>query len=424
MGADQIDSSKIFRVSFFDTVKVYNNYINGENRYRIETRGVFMKCHILRWNPNISSYTKETHISCISHMLDGEYPKFNWSVYNWQEVDEGDFYILQQVGTEQDGIVAFGVFSSPVYVGNSWRKDGTKSHYCYLNLWALIDREICKKFSASEMEKLCPEVDWHGGHSGVLVSAETGEKIFLHLFMHLMGNLGPNASIAFDPEADDIQERFIDYLDVMAPNFYKHFYETHDCICTNCNKICETKPLIEDVSVFWKTGQTYYRHYPENPTLEDLEDYLTLDGYCSDCDAEHDDDFSEKCSYPHIENHSAIASHFNNFYTWFHDDYITAVVEKDDYVEIRIQATGADTEDWDKVKPCLVCIECHGVIKTSDLDMKEYKIQPLYELQTERTSKGYRLCLDGCGGDVTCKKIVARIETEEWAKENGCWRND
>lgn len=390
-----------------------------------------MKCHILRWNPNISSYTKERHSFFINATLKNEFYQFDWSIYDWKEAESGDFFILQQVGTEEDGIAAFGLLSGPVFERKSWRKDGTKSHYCDLNIWAIINRDICKKFSAVEMEKICPEVDWHGGHSGVLVSEETGEKIFLHLFMNLMGTLGPNPAIAFkDIGEEDLQDNFVDYLDVMAPNFFKHFYETNDCECINCGKILDTKPPVEDVEIFWKTGQAYYRHYPENPTIKDLENYLVLNGgYCPDCDAEHDDDFYEKCAYPHIENHSAIARQFNNFYTWFHDDYITDVIEKDDYIEIRIKTSGNDVKQFDKEKkdwiipiPCLVCIECHGVVNTSSLNKKEYEIQPLYGIKTKKTGDGYKLILNGCGGIITCRKLVARIETKEWAKENNCWK--
>jgi len=249
-----------------------------------------MKCHILRWNPNISSYTEQIHLNNINAILKGELKDFNWSVYNWQEVKGGDFWILQKVGTDEDGIAGFGQFAGLPYESNSWRKDGTKLYFSKLNVWCLIDRTVSKTLSAKELEKEFPEINWHGGHSGEMVSEEMSEKLFLKLFTHFMGNLGPNPVEAFDSSCEeDIQDNFIDFLKRMAPKFCREFYEKHDCVCTNCNKICNPKPKYKDVSFYYKCGGDSLSKYPENPTLKDLENYLELNAFCEEFDAEHEE---------------------------------------------------------------------------------------------------------------------------------------
>lgn len=58
-----------------------------------------MKGYILRWNPNISSWTYDRHIELMKE-LEEDSVEMNWSIYDFEDLEEGDFFILQQVGTE------------------------------------------------------------------------------------------------------------------------------------------------------------------------------------------------------------------------------------------------------------------------------------------------------------------------------------
>lgn len=87
----------------------------------------------------------------------------DWSVREWEKIEECDFWILQTVGTDYDGITAFGTFTGKTSEDESWERDGTKVHYAQIRVCTIIDRTVSKKITASEMEKLCPEIDWHGG---------------------------------------------------------------------------------------------------------------------------------------------------------------------------------------------------------------------------------------------------------------------
>lgn len=72
----------------------------------------FMNTYILRWNPAISSYKKKAHLNLISHLKKGQLPtQFDWSVREWEKLKKDDFFILQQVGTENDGIAMIGKFA-------------------------------------------------------------------------------------------------------------------------------------------------------------------------------------------------------------------------------------------------------------------------------------------------------------------------
>uniref|UniRef100_UPI0025F868EC hypothetical protein n=1 Tax=Treponema sp. TaxID=166 RepID=UPI0025F868EC len=117
-----------------------------------------MKTFILRWNPNISSYTLKDQKKDIKAILKGKLSSMDWSVREWEKIEVNDFWILQTVGTDYDGISAFGTFTGKTAKAKSWRRDGTKVHYAQMIVWAIIDRNISKKFAASEMENLCPKI--------------------------------------------------------------------------------------------------------------------------------------------------------------------------------------------------------------------------------------------------------------------------
>lgn len=135
-----------------------------------------MSVYILRWNPAISSYKTENHKELKSHLDKGEHPlDFNWSIREWENLKEDDFFVLQQVGTDNDGIAMFGKFKGPCYEGKSWRKDGTKIHYADMWIMDVLDCDENNILSAKKYEKLFPEIKWHGGHSGVLVNPEIAD---------------------------------------------------------------------------------------------------------------------------------------------------------------------------------------------------------------------------------------------------------
>lgn len=91
-----------------------------------------MNTFILRWNPNISSYKMETHLDIISHAREMEFPnQFDWSVYEWQKVKDGDMVIMLQVGTDNDGIAMIGKIKGEPQADESWKNDSLTN--CFLS---------------------------------------------------------------------------------------------------------------------------------------------------------------------------------------------------------------------------------------------------------------------------------------------------
>lgn len=54
--------------------------------------------------------------SIMKFLRTDEIDDFDWSIYDHEELEEVDMFILAQVGTgERDGIAAFGLFNSEPY---------------------------------------------------------------------------------------------------------------------------------------------------------------------------------------------------------------------------------------------------------------------------------------------------------------------
>lgn len=131
---------------------------------------------ILRWNPAISSYKKEHHKAICKNIVSGDYFS-DWSIQDWEKLKIGDAFILCQVGTEKDGIAAIGKFISKAYEEENRCGDGTKAHYADEYLFCNIDRDIETLLSAEKLEGQFPEIDWHSGHSGILLDSKTADAL-------------------------------------------------------------------------------------------------------------------------------------------------------------------------------------------------------------------------------------------------------
>ena len=141
-----------------------------------------MNTFILRWNPNISSYKMETHLEVVAHAKKMEFPQsFDWSVFEWQKVKDGDMVILLQVGTDSDGIAMIGKIMGKPQADESWRKDGSKAHYVYIEIFdAYITTEF-KELLAENFENEFDKIKWHKGHSGELLDKATADRLFKKL---------------------------------------------------------------------------------------------------------------------------------------------------------------------------------------------------------------------------------------------------
>ena len=143
-----------------------------------------MNTFILRWNPTVSSYKMEDHKA----VCENRQPNCNcsdWSIHDWKKLKIGDAFVLCQVGTDKDGVAAIGKFISDAYEEDSRCKDGTKKHYADEHFFYNIDRDIETILSAENLAKEFPDIDWHGGHSGILLDSKTADALIARIDLEL-----------------------------------------------------------------------------------------------------------------------------------------------------------------------------------------------------------------------------------------------
>ena len=139
-----------------------------------------MNTFILRWNPAVSSYKMKHHKAICKNIESGNYFS-DWSIHDWEKLEIGDAFILCQVGTKKDGIAAIGKFISKAYEKRKRRGDKTKAHYADEHLFYNIDRDKETLLSAENLEKEFPDIDWHGGHSGILLDTKTANALIAQI---------------------------------------------------------------------------------------------------------------------------------------------------------------------------------------------------------------------------------------------------
>ncbi len=141
------------------------------------------RLYILRWNPEISSYKESVfrrRFKTLNRKNCGGI-EMDWSIYEPDDLQIGDWFIFCRVGTANDGIVGLGKFTSSAYPGKSWRGDGRQIMYADMLTLMLQESSASGLWMAEELERVFPEVNWHGGHAGVVIEQETTEKLALRL---------------------------------------------------------------------------------------------------------------------------------------------------------------------------------------------------------------------------------------------------
>ncbi len=181
-----------------------------------------MKLYILRWNPSFSM-KYEYFESMMEYLHNDPIDDFDWTIYDYEDLEAGDMFILAQVGTgKEDGISGFGLFTTEPYTAPNWRnKDGTNRFYADMSIHCLVDRRNNPLFCADELEKKFPNVDWHKGHSGVLIPEDIQEELVLYLMKNLLPLKVCDEKIAFteDNNANSLRTFFAKYINGLCPEF-------------------------------------------------------------------------------------------------------------------------------------------------------------------------------------------------------------
>ena len=138
-----------------------------------------MATYIMRWNPGISSSKIEDFRAARAKWPQGF--QGDWSIYEWEEADEGDKYIMVRVGEGPNGVVYHGEFLSEPYEGKDWAGTAKKRHYVDITIEHPCDPDE-PMISIEQLEAVLPEIEWRRGHSGELLTDEQ-EKKFWETFM-------------------------------------------------------------------------------------------------------------------------------------------------------------------------------------------------------------------------------------------------
>lgn len=229
-----------------------------------------MKLYILRWNPNISSWTYDRHEHLLQNIRENDFDGMNWSIYDFENLEEGDYWILQQVGTDKDGIAGFGTFTGEPYTSTSWKKkDRTNLFYADLYFDCIIDRRHTDFLSAEELEKIVPEIEWHKGHSGVLVEdKDIVEKLILTLIKKVSHIKKANTQIAYEQEDDNpmISARMGNYIRDLCPTFKKRVIESKKLIYRDFKE----GEFVEESFIDFEFDKKLSESLTENVSDEDL----------------------------------------------------------------------------------------------------------------------------------------------------------
>ncbi|MBO7596082.1 MAG: NADAR family protein [Bacteroidales bacterium] len=123
-----------------------------------------MNTVILFWNPDISSFKYDDFESAIKNINN---ETFNWSDWEHEKAKNGDsFFLVKCGGTQNNGICMSGHFISDPYLGEDWSGQGREVYYMDMKIDVAINPLYFPVLPADELQKIFPNFDWTGGHSG------------------------------------------------------------------------------------------------------------------------------------------------------------------------------------------------------------------------------------------------------------------
>lgn len=135
---------------------------------------------LMRWNPNISIYKRFHFESDFNRFLHRENMEdMDWTIREWRNAERLDLYMMAQVGTNNDGIIYGGYLESEPYQYKD--ENGHIGRTRFVQISPLFMQRIESKhiITATYLEQRVPEIDWHGGHSGVEIPIDIAEKLTL-----------------------------------------------------------------------------------------------------------------------------------------------------------------------------------------------------------------------------------------------------
>lgn len=130
----------------------------------------------MRWNPTVSSLSEKDHKECLADMVHGMF-RLKWSISEWQEARRGDMFYMMRVGDSKAGIVFNGQFLSNPYPSDDWAGSSKRRMYVDAVCANPAEPGATPHIPLEELQKEIPAIEWAKGHSGILLTDETSEKL-------------------------------------------------------------------------------------------------------------------------------------------------------------------------------------------------------------------------------------------------------
>ena len=169
--------------------------------------------HILFWNPDISSMTRDRMTDEMTDILIvGGY--FNWSFWEYENVKPGDVCYLVRCSDElgPHGVVLRGEIISDPYQDQDWAGKGRKVFYADWYPQEFIDSECATPLSPESLEKAMPDFNWRGGHSGRELPRDYEailEELWYSHLRKLLPELGEGLMV--NPRAGELTTQTLDF---------------------------------------------------------------------------------------------------------------------------------------------------------------------------------------------------------------------
>jgi hypothetical protein len=144
-----------------------------------------MNTVIFKWNPSFSSYSMSQYLYDLISANQNIADDFNWSVWDYEKIHEGDRYYWLKLGKGAVGIVGRGIITSNPYEGEDWSGKGRKTYYVDFDPEVMLNPDAVHILYSSILEENIKDFDWNKGHSGLILNdtqSECLEKLW-HSFI-------------------------------------------------------------------------------------------------------------------------------------------------------------------------------------------------------------------------------------------------
>ena len=136
------------------------------------------KTIILMWNPYFSSYKMEQFEDELHHLHLGMTTDYNWSIHEFDKVEDGDRFYMVRCGYGRAGIVMSGTLVGEPYCGEDWAGRGRKIYYMDMQPDYYVHTDKVPTYVSTEyLLRELPGFDWTGGKAGRVLPEALATKL-------------------------------------------------------------------------------------------------------------------------------------------------------------------------------------------------------------------------------------------------------